>query len=128
MTKDRTLLPCPFCGRSDTTKFWLSSEMHADCENDAGNDDSVAVVCDAATPNGPGGCGASSGFAATYDEAADRWNQRRAAEPRGDPTKRCQHDLLKPASTIVVTDTGGRCTVCLESWNLVRAENRGGDV
>lgn len=47
-----------------------------------------------------------------------------AHEPRGDPTKRCQHDLLKPASTIVVTDTGGRCTVCLESWNLVRAENR----
>lgn len=44
-----------------------------------------------------------------------------------DPYKRCQHDLLKPASTIIVTDTGGRCVVCLESWNLRRDENTNGE-
>jgi hypothetical protein len=73
--KSDDLLPCPFCGRSDTVKFWRASEMHADCDNDPGNDESFGVVCDAAT-DGPGGCGASAGFAPSYEEAAERWNKR----------------------------------------------------
>lgn len=85
MTNERTLAACPFCGRSDTVKYWRASEMHANCENDPDNDESYGVVCDAS--NGMGGCGASAGFAATYEEAADRWNRRSVVEPPADPTR-----------------------------------------
>lgn len=75
-----TLLPCPFCGRSDTTRYGRSSEFHEDCDGDSGNDDYFAVFCDASEPRGLGGCGASSGFAKTCEEAAERWNRRPAVE------------------------------------------------
>lgn len=80
-----TLLPCPFCGRSDTTRYGRSSEFHEDCDGgDGGNDDYFAVFCDASEPRGLGGCGASAGFAKTCEEAAERWNRRSAVETTGD--------------------------------------------
>lgn len=83
MTNEVTLLPCPFCGRSDTTRYGRSSEFHEDCDGgDGGNDDYFAVFCDASEPRGLGGCGASGGFAKTYEEAAGRWNRRPAVEPK----------------------------------------------
>jgi hypothetical protein len=86
LTNEVTLLPCPFCGRSDATRYGRSSEFHEDCDGDSGNDDYFAVFCDASEPRGLGGCGASSGFAKTCEEAALRWNRRSTVEPPANPS------------------------------------------
>lgn len=83
LTTELRLAPCPFCGKLETVKLTDSSEYHMiDCEcqqdYDAENDRSYAVVCDASKPKGPGGCGASGGFAPTRELAVERWNLRSA--------------------------------------------------
>jgi hypothetical protein len=74
------LLPCPFCAKPDTVCLTDSTEFHViDCECrdiDDGNCVSYAVVCDARAPGGPGGCGASGGFAVTKAKAVEKWNRR----------------------------------------------------
>lgn len=70
------LKPCPMCGKA-VAKVTTSSEMFPE-QDDEGNSESYAVVCDAHMPNGPGGCGASGGFAPTEAEAIAAWNRRAA--------------------------------------------------
>lgn len=73
-----SLRACPFCGSDYAPMVTGSSEYHdIDCEcADRSHDDSYAVVCDASSPGGRGGCGASGGFSLTKAEAVDRWNRR----------------------------------------------------
>lgn len=53
--------------------------------------------------------------------------QETSAHP--DPAKRCQHDLLKPACTIIVgSPFSAQCAVCLENYRLPESENGKGDV
>lgn len=76
------LKACPMCGKS-VAVVTTSAEMWPDYEDD-GCADSFAVMCDASAPNGPGGCGASGGFAPTEAKAIAAWNTR--SEPVGVPT------------------------------------------
>ena len=79
---DQELKACPMCGKS-VAVVTTSAEMWPDYEDD-GCADSFAVMCDASAPNGPGGCGASGGFAPTEAKAIAAWNTR--SEPVGVPT------------------------------------------
>lgn len=72
------LLPCPFCGKS-VAVVWSSWSEDAHDEFQE-NDECFEVVCDAHQPNGPGGCGASSGAGMTPEEAVAKWNRRAIAE------------------------------------------------
>jgi len=83
-SKDVLLLPCPYCGRSDTLRYVRSSEFHEYCDTPFDSDDYFAVFCDASTDRKLGGCGASAGFARTAEEAAERWNRRLTVETPGE--------------------------------------------
>lgn len=63
------LLPCPFCGRSDTMCF---SNNHEECDDDIDVPTMYIVVCSMHD----GGCGAHSGYYETKWEAAAAWNRR----------------------------------------------------
>ena len=70
---------CPFCGHAHALKLTTAQELAEDGEVDPEpwmHSDSWAVMCDASSPNGPGGCGASGGFFPTEAEAVRRWNAR----------------------------------------------------
>lgn len=84
MTDQKTLEPCPFCGKADTLTVTSASEFW-DGEEDAPYmyTEAYAVMCDASSPNGPGGCGASSGFKPSQQEAVNLWNTR-AARAQGE--------------------------------------------
>lgn len=80
---DKTLKPCPFCGKTGPAKITTAQEL---AEQDSDYDgefwdhsDSYAVICNASRPNGPGGCGASGGFKPTEAEAIEAWNKRAEA-------------------------------------------------
>lgn len=66
---------CPFCGQTKTVTFATAREME-DCKDmdscQTSDCRSVAVVCDFTQ----GGCGASSRYARTEEEAAEAWNRR----------------------------------------------------
>lgn len=71
---------CPFCGATHTLKITTAQAL---AEEDSAYDgefwehsDSFAVMCDASKPGGPGGCGASGGFAPSEAEAIARWDRR----------------------------------------------------
>jgi hypothetical protein len=74
---DEPLPPCPFCGKS-VGKLTHAREL-ADDPEEYMHSDSWAVLCDAASPDGPGGCGASGGFFPTEAEAIAAWNRRATA-------------------------------------------------
>ena len=64
---------CPFCGKETSLRFSNCQEMRA-CEDFRQCKDGhyLSVVCSLAR----GGCGASSGFFPTAEEAAAAWNRR----------------------------------------------------
>ena len=71
------LNPCPFCNSIEAPEFITHNEIvemytYDDIESGEG----WYVICNAGT-HGAGGCGAQSGFSATQDEAALKWNIRR---------------------------------------------------
>jgi len=68
------LLPCPFCGKSDTVEPIEASQLYADMQVSILNkpQESFAVVCSVWKE----GCGASSGFKLTREKAAKLWNRR----------------------------------------------------
>lgn len=73
---DESLKPCPMCGKSVAV---VSTHKEMFCEDeyyDDSNEETFAVFCDASKPHGPGGCGASGGFARTKTEAIERWDTR----------------------------------------------------
>lgn len=75
LTDEIALLPCPFCGKQHTVKVVPASEIFGDDEPYQ-HTESYAGMCDAAKPDGPGGCGASGGYALTEAEAVEKWNLR----------------------------------------------------
>lgn len=68
------LLPCPFCGKSETLDVVTGREFMDDEQEFWPHSDSYAVVCDAST-GGKGGCGAIGGFADTEQGAIMKWNR-----------------------------------------------------
>lgn len=73
-------LPCPFCGKADTPVIGRASDLLWDEESEGPypHSDSFSVLCNAARPDGPGGCGASGGYFPTEAEAIAAWNRRTA--------------------------------------------------
>ena len=73
--EDIKLNNCPFCGQIKTVTFATAREME-DCKRadtcQIRDCESVTVVCDFTI----GGCGASSRYARTEEEAAEAWNRR----------------------------------------------------
>lgn len=70
---------CPFCGKRDTLKLTTMQELIEEGEDDPEpwlHSDSWAVMCDASSPGGPGGCGASGGFFPSDHAAVAAWNRR----------------------------------------------------
>ena len=74
------LKPCPFCGKNKTLKFAVVNNL-----NDCGFHDTDACPCKDIEQCGfiyvvcvtqKGGCGASSGYYDTSEEAAEAWNRR----------------------------------------------------
>ena len=61
------LLPCPFCGKN--VQFVGTS---GEIDGDSDNKDSFAVCCSFNS----GGCGATSGYRETKEEAIKAWNMR----------------------------------------------------
>jgi len=81
------LKPCPFCGKSHTLKLTTAEDMANEGEDDPlpwEHSAAWAVVCDASSPKGPEGCGATGGFMPTEAEAVAVWNTRAPGvlEPR----------------------------------------------
>lgn len=77
MTTPDLVARCPFCSAS-CAKVTTASELN-DEDEPYEHSESYAVICDAHMPNGPGGCGASSGFFDTATQAVVAWNRRPAA-------------------------------------------------
>jgi len=72
-------LPCPFCGKSEAIVLQSSGEYELEnFEIDSGNDGQWHVVCAANKigKNGRMGCGASTGFSNSEEEAIEYWNTR----------------------------------------------------
>jgi hypothetical protein len=74
------LLPCPFCKKSGALKLTRASELFADEDEEVPymHSETYAVICDASSPNGPGGCGGQGGFKDTEQAAIEAWNRRAA--------------------------------------------------
>lgn len=77
----RALKPCPFCGKQDPMVITDAHELEScanyddeNCpaENEGGCCGFLTVVCDVTK----GGCGATSGYAPTEEEAVEKWNKR----------------------------------------------------
>lgn len=68
------LKPCPFCNK--TEPLYVISSYEDTSEEDDGNPESWAVVCDASSPPAKGGCGGSGGYALSIDEAVAKWNKQ----------------------------------------------------
>ena len=68
------LLPCPFCGRTDTIGVYLWAEIEDNYDSaDEYDRTHYAVCCD----NLKGGCGATKGCdCETPEQAAEEWNRR----------------------------------------------------
>lgn len=73
---DIPVMPCPFCGKVETLEVITGAEFMDEDQEFYQHSESFAVVCNAATPNGRGGCGAMGGFGGTRQEAIERWNTR----------------------------------------------------
>lgn len=76
------LLPCPFCGHASARPVLAASEMwvqeHGEGESFP-HSETWAVMCDASSEGGRGGCGASGGFKPSELEASEAWNRRALA-------------------------------------------------
>lgn len=70
-------LPCPFCGQTDPLKIITGAELMDDEQEYWTHSESFAVICNAAKPDGPGGCGACGGFGNSEADAVANWNKRR---------------------------------------------------
>ncbi len=78
---------CTHCGKTDTLRVVSASTELWDEENDGPypHSESLTVVCSAARPSGPGGCGASGGYYPTEAEAIAAWNRRSVLALAGPP-------------------------------------------
>lgn len=70
---------CPFCGKADTLRLVTDHELMLEYGRKKKTlPDYVnwVVLCDATTPGGPGGCGASGGYGKTKEIALMKWERR----------------------------------------------------
>ena len=68
-----TLLSCPFCGKKNTARSQNMSEYEKETfGEESGNYQQWHVVCDANNL----GCGASTGFFDSEEDAIKSWNTR----------------------------------------------------
>lgn len=67
---ENKLLPCPFCGKTETPKCVNDFELGYIPRGDATG--YYCVICD----HLHGGCGAAGGFRESEDEAIKAWNRR----------------------------------------------------
>lgn len=82
---EQKINPCPFCGHATAPRIALASEdWDEENEGPYPHSESYAVVCDAARPRGPGGCGASSGYTTEGEaQAIAKWNARAVLSAAG---------------------------------------------
>lgn len=83
--EEHKLENCPFCGKADTLRLTTAEELANEGEDDPApweHSPSWTVICDAARPRGPGGCGASGGFMPSEEEAIAAWNRRAHLQQR----------------------------------------------
>jgi hypothetical protein len=94
-TTREALAPCPFCAHTTAPKVTAASELHGDEEGWYEHTESYAVICDASTPGGPGGCGCQGGFKPTPEAAIENWNRRAAlGDVPAAPAERTQEEIL----------------------------------
>ncbi len=111
------LKPCPFCGGSDFLKV-EPYQFPPDEEGDAWQW-GYNVVCDASGFEGsPKGCGASSPWQETPDEAVVSWNRRAEAATPPDVAGLIDSALRELDNVTAVTDQDSNCIGCAE--NLLR--------
>lgn len=84
MTTLQEALPCPFCGKQHTLQVISGQELMGEDQEFWQHSESFGVVCDASTPDGKGGCGATGGFKPTEDEAIEAWNTRTTLAQQGE--------------------------------------------
>ena len=96
---------CPFCGKSGTATVITGSELMDEEQEYWQHSASYAVVCDAATSGGKGGCGAMGGFAETEAAAIANWNTR--------------SDHLRAAQVSVLREARDRLAVTRETNPLL---------
>ena len=76
----KLLLPCPHCGSDSAhtivraSEYW--QEEFEDLDVPYPHSEGWAVMCDASTDSGKGGCGASGGYKPNESEAIAAWNRR----------------------------------------------------
>ena len=70
--KQYSLKRCPFCGKNKAAFADCKEVQCCYAWEHCKEDGPVSVVCDFLS----GGCGASSGFRESYEEAAEAWNKR----------------------------------------------------
>lgn len=72
---ENELKPCPFCGKTESLIVGTDEEF-----GEVGCGEYYQVCCSAyqdfSTNRNDGGCGASSGYAFTREEAIEKWNRR----------------------------------------------------
>lgn len=128
------LKPCPFCGQQKTLILIPASQYHADDEDDGysySHSETYAVMCDASSPGGPGGCGASSGFKPTEAEAVTLWNRRHEVQqPAGDVVRDAEpvsdKELRSLASRYGVDDSSlGALRNFADAYNVAAAKHVG---
>lgn len=69
------LTACPFCGKGHAAVLVSSNDMLRE-DDEPYDTETFAVLCDASSPGGPGGCGASGGYFHTKAQAVAAWNRR----------------------------------------------------
>lgn len=84
MTTLQEALPCPFCGKQHTLQVISGQELMGEDQEFWQHSESFGVVCDASTPDGKGGCGATGGFKPTEEGAITAWNIRAALAQQGE--------------------------------------------
>lgn len=68
---------CPFCGKKETVRIQTASEyVYESWGALLDTNEQYQVVCNATTPIGPGGCGASTGFFDSEEKAVESWQTR----------------------------------------------------
>lgn len=67
------LKPCPFCKNQNAPKLSSCIDVEACVDFEACEDDGAFCIC---CDYNEGGCGASSGFRFTKEEAIEAWNTR----------------------------------------------------
>lgn len=97
------LLPCPFCGKTDTLIMADDWDDLAVLDVEPTSDNSFAVTCDFTA----GGCGAQGGYRKTPEDAEAAWNTR--------PSERLVDELIEACGQMldIINESQG-----IVGWHL----------